>query len=205
MRAEYSTVVEISLSPLLRANGFMGMEKNKLLKKIEEESWTYIRTVVDIVHEPILILNKELSVLAANEPFYRTFQVEPKDTEHRLVYELGNGQWNIPALKKLLEDILPKNTFFKGFEVMHKFPVIGNKVMILNARRIYFDNEKTGGIFPPIVLLAIEDVTEMMNVAEALATHTKRLEASISERTKKLETNITKLEKEIKKIKKSGK
>src|SRR5580698_6305371 len=86
-------------------------------ERLWEESWTYIRTVVDVVREPILILDKDLRVMAANESFYRMFQVESKDTEKRIIYELGNGQWNIPALRKLLEDILPKNTFFKGFEV----------------------------------------------------------------------------------------
>ena len=68
---------------------------------------------MDIVREPVLILDKNLQVLAANDPFYRTFQVEAKDTEKKIVYELGNGQWDIPDLRKLLEDILPKNTFFK--------------------------------------------------------------------------------------------
>ena len=81
------------------------------VKRVWEESWTYIKTVVDIVREPVLILDKDLRVMAANESFYRTFQVELKDTEKQIVYKLGNGQWDIPALKKLLEDILPKNTF----------------------------------------------------------------------------------------------
>src|SRR5689334_10999042 len=112
-----------------------------LVARVWGESWTYIKTVVDVVREPILILDKELHVMAANEAFYRTFQVELKDTEHKIVYELGNGQWNIPALKKLLEDILPKNTFFKGFEVIHEFPFIGRKVMILNARQIHFKED----------------------------------------------------------------
>ncbi len=96
-----------------------------------EDSWTYIKTVVDIVREPILFLDKNLCVMAANEPFYQMFQVEPRDTEGEVVYELGNGQWDIPTLRKLLEDILPQHTFFKGFEVAHKFPTIGRKVMIL--------------------------------------------------------------------------
>src|SRR3989338_924244 len=131
-----------------------------------EKSWTYIKTVVDVVREPILILDKDLRVMAANDSFYRTFQVELKDTEKRIVYELGNGQWNIPALRKLLEDILPKNSFFKGFEVDHEFPFIGRKVMILNARQIHFKEDAVSEQFPPIILLAIEDVTEMMVVAE---------------------------------------
>src|SRR3989344_6276397 len=78
-----------------------------------EESWTYIKTVVDVMREPILILDKNFRVMAANEPFYRTFQVEQKDTEGVVVYRLGNGQWNIHALRKLLAEILPQNTFFK--------------------------------------------------------------------------------------------
>ena len=109
--------------------------------RLWEVSWTYIKTVVDIVREPVLILDKDLRIMSANESFYRTFQVESKDTEGQVVYKLGNGQWNIPALRKLLEDILPKNTFFKGFEVTHEFPFIGRKVMILNARQIHLKED----------------------------------------------------------------
>lgn len=162
-----------------------------------EQSWTYIKTVVDVAHEPILILDESLMVLAANDAFYRTFQVEPKETEQKNIYKLGNGQWDIPVLRKLLDDILPKNTFFKGFEVTHVFPVIGRKVMILNARQIYFKENVTSKLFPPIILLAMEDVTEIMAIAETLAAHTKNLEGRLSERTKKLEDKIIKLEKKI--------
>lgn len=162
-----------------------------------EESWTYIKTVVDVVHEPVLILDKNLCVLAANNPFYKMFQVEPKDTENKIVYELGNGQWNILKLKKLIENILPKNSFFKGFEVTHKFPSIGQKTMILNARQIYIKKEKTTDILPAIILLAIEDVTDMMNVAKRLAEHTNKFESELMGRTQKLEIHIVELEKEI--------
>ena len=95
------------------------------------------------------------------------------------MYELGNGQWDIPSLRKLLEDILPKNTFFKGFEVAHDFPAIGPKIMILNARQIHSDK------FPPIIMLAMEDVTEMMAVAEALALRTNQFEAKLTEQAQK--------------------
>jgi len=166
-----------------------------------EESWTYIKTVVDVIHEPVLILDKNLFVLAANEPFYKMFQVEPKDTEKKIVYELGNGQWNIVKLRKLLEDILPKNSFFKGFEVTHKFPFIGEKTMILNARQIHIKRKSTTEITPAIILLAIEDVTDMMNVAKMLADHTNKFEADVYGRTKKLEINIVELKKEIQTLK----
>ena len=172
------------------------------IEKLWEKSWTYIKTVVDVVREPVLILDKDLRVMAANESFYRTFQVEHKDTEKKVVYELGNGQWDIPALRKLLEDILPKNTFFKGFEVDHAFPFIGRKVMILNAREIHFKEDSSSKEFPPIILLAIEDITDMMVVAETLATHAKQTEARLTERTLKLEMQIKGLEKEIKGLKK---
>lgn len=162
-----------------------------------EKSWTYIKTVVDIVREPVVILNKDLHVMTANESFYRTFQVEPRDTEDKSIYELGNGQWNIPALKKLLEDILPKNTFFKGFEVAHDFPFIGRKVMILNARQMHFHELNSPAILPPIILLAMEDVSEMMVVAETLAGHANHVEEKLAHRTQKLELQIKKLEKEV--------
>jgi len=176
--------------------------ENNFFGRLWEESWTYIKTVVDVVREPVLILDREFRVMAANASFYRTFQVEPKDTEKKIVYELGNGQWNIPALRKLLEDILPKNTFFNGFEVTYDFPSIGHKVMMLNARQIYH-KDTTSEIFPPIILLAMEDITEMMVVAEALTGHTKQLEKNFMERTQKLETHIGKLEKEINELKKN--
>lgn len=165
-------------------------------ERLWEESWIYIKTVVDVVREPVLILDKDLRVLAGNESFYRIFQAEQKETEGKIVYELGNGQWNIPSLRKLLEEILPKNTFFKGFEVAHDFPSIGRKVMILNARQIHVKREAASK-FPQIILLAMEDVTDMMIVAETLAGHTNRLEEKLAERTQKLETHIGKLEKEI--------
>ena len=167
-----------------------------------EKSLTYIKTVVDVVREPVLILDKDFTVMAANETFYETFNVTKKDTENKVVYKLGNGQWNIPSLRKLLEDILPKHTFFKGFQVAHDFPVIGRKVMILNARQIHIMDENAPGTFPPIILLAMEDVSEMMVVAESLANHANQIEANLTARTHKLELHIGKLTKEILNLKK---
>jgi nitrogen-specific signal transduction histidine kinase len=172
-------------------------------ERLWKESWMYIKAVVDVVREPVLILDKDLRVMAANESFYNTFQVELEDTEKKIVYDLGNGQWNIPSLKKLLEDILPKNTFFKGFEVTHDFPVIGPKVMILNARQIRAAAEGTTPLFPPIILLAMEDITEMMAVAETFANHTNQLESKLTDRTQKLESRMEALEKEIGTLKKA--
>lgn len=167
-----------------------------------EESWTYIRTVVDVLREPVLILDKHFKVLAANEAFYKLFQVEQKDTEGKIIYKLGNGQWDIPALRKLLEDILPKNTFFKSFEVEHEFPSIGHRTMILNARHIHSKDKTTSELFPPIIMIAIEDVSEIMTIANRLAQYTNQLEKILAIRTNKLEVKILGLEKKIGLLKK---
>lgn len=166
-----------------------------LADRLWEESWTYIKTVVDTVREPFLILNKDLCVMAANESFYRIFQVEPATTENKHVYELGNGQWDIPALRKLLEEILPSNTFFKGFEVIHEFPGIGRKVMMLNARRIFQEGNALG--VSPIILLAMEDVTEIMSIAERFAAQTEENEKEIFLKIQALEAKTEVLVKEV--------
>ncbi len=163
---------------------------------MRDECWSYLKTVVDTVREPILILDKDLSVVTANEPFYKLFQVNQKQTEGKLIYKLGNGQWNIPALKKLLETILPKNTFFKDFEVVHKFPFIGNKLMILNAQKIHTTND-TKALLPSMILIAIEDTTPMMAIAETLAAHMKELAIKNNSLTDVLQNRIRKLEKKL--------
>jgi two-component system CheB/CheR fusion protein len=81
-------------------------------------------------------LGADLRVKTANEAFYKTFKTAPDQTEGVLIYELGNGQWRIPKLRRLLEEILPRNSFFNDFEVIHEFPRIGRRTMLLNARRL---------------------------------------------------------------------
>jgi PAS domain S-box-containing protein len=112
--------------------------------------------VVDALREPVLVLSADLRVLRANAAFYRTFGVALPETEGRLVYELGDGQWDIPALRRLLEAVLPQRAAFDDYEVAHDFPSLGRKVMLLNARRVGGD----GDGHAPLVLLAMEDVTE---------------------------------------------
>lgn len=170
-----------------------------------EESWTYIKTVVDVLREPVIILDEHCNVLAANEAFYTLFQVEPTETEGKNIYTLGNGQWDIPALRKLLQDILPKKTFFKGFEVEHVFPSIGKRTMILNACHIYSRDKTTSELFPPIIMIAMEDVSEIMTIASRLAEYTNKLEKSLTSRTQKLEVKIDTLEKIIRTLTKTKK
>ncbi|HEY5220877.1 MAG TPA: hypothetical protein VIJ29_01875 [Candidatus Paceibacterota bacterium] len=160
------------------------------------DGWTYIKTIVDTATEPFLVLDKDLCVLAANRSYYKLFQVEIKDTEHKYVYEIGDGEWSAPALKTLLLEILPKDTFFAGFEVDHEFPGIGRKVMLLNGRRIYRQGE-TEDIFPPIILLAMVDITAMTIVATQLADYAATIENKVTARTEKLETEVDRLKKEV--------
>src|SRR5436309_15004507 len=103
-----------------------------LVKDIE----SYAQNIVDTVREPLLILDATLRVKSANRAFYQTFHVSPAETEGRLIYELGNGQWDIPALRTLLEDIVPTSSVFDDFDLEHTFPVIGRRVMRLNARKL---------------------------------------------------------------------
>ena len=100
-----------------------------------KESGEYAQSIVETVREPMLILTADLRVKSANQSFYQTFRVKPEETENLFLYDLGAGQWNIPSLRTLLEDILPGHHTFEEHEVEHDFPVIGHRVMLLNARR----------------------------------------------------------------------
>ncbi len=162
-------------------------------ESVWKASWTYIRTVVDTVREPFIILDKELRVLAANETFYRVFEVPVKDTEGKKLYDLGDGQWDIPLLKKLLKDIMVKDSFFRGFEVTHNFPRVGKKVMLLNARRIYQNESEVSPTKMPIILLAIEDITRYTEIAQKLASKTKEYETEMIERSEELAARIAEL------------
>src|SRR5471030_2953890 len=115
---------------------------------------TYAQDIVDTVREPLLMLDTTLRVRSANRAFYQTFHVSSEETENRLIYELGNGQWDIPDLRTLLEDVVPKSLVFNDFELEHTFPVIGRRVMLLNARKL------RAGSHAELLVLAMEDVTE---------------------------------------------
>jgi len=136
------------------------------LKQIErtvQEAREYAESIVDTVRESLIVLNADLNVVSANRSFYQTFKTKPEETKGQLIYDINNHQWNIPKLRELLEEILPRNTSFDNFEVEHDFPHIGKRTMILNARRIHGAENKT-----EMILLAIEDITERKR-AEALS------------------------------------
>ncbi|MDQ3099634.1 MAG: ATP-binding protein, partial [bacterium] len=115
----------------------------------------YADAIIRTVRGPLLVLNKDLRIISANEAFYNAFKVAPNDTENRLLYDLGNRQWNIPKLRILLEEILPEKNTIEDFVVEHDFKDIGQKTMLLNARTLRQGPDKTS-----LILLAIEDITE---------------------------------------------
>jgi two-component sensor histidine kinase len=112
------------------------------------------QSIVDTVREPVIVLDKGLRVIAASRSFYSAFRVSPEETQGRLLYTLGDGQWNIPKLRLLLDKIIPEHGVMDDYEVEHEFPDLGNRTMCLNARQVFY---KEGA--ETTILLGIEDVT----------------------------------------------
>jgi two-component system CheB/CheR fusion protein len=131
--------------------------RNGQLKAASE----YAEAIVETVREPLVVLSEDLQVVRANTAFYQNFQVVPQETEGHVLDDLGNGQWNIPRLHTLFEQLLTTNQSFHDFEVEQTFPIIGRKMMVLNARRLLREHEQSG---KPLLLLAIEDITERKEV-----------------------------------------
>jgi two-component system CheB/CheR fusion protein len=123
----------------------------------EEEIRTAYRLaqgMADTVREPLLVLDAELRVVSANRQFYRTFRVTPEATLDKYIYDLGSGQWDIPELRRLLEEIIPENTMIDDYLVEHEFDEIGQRRMRLNARQLTSVSGQ-----PELILLAIQDTT----------------------------------------------
>ena len=111
--------------------------------------------IVSSIREPLLVLDEKLRIISANQSFYHVFCVSPHETEKKLIYEIFNGQWGIPKLRELLENVLSESTDFDDFEIDIEFPGLGHRTMVLNGRPLHNDGKKT-----PRILLAIVDVTE---------------------------------------------
>ena len=122
----------------------------------------FAEAVVGVVREPLIVLDAALRVRTANRAFYQVFQLEAQDIEGRLIYEIGGGQWDIPKLRQLLEDILPKHSSMMDFQLEQNYMGIGTKTMLLHAREIrHGDRER-------LILLAIDDITELRQFADDL-------------------------------------
>lgn len=164
--------------------------KNKKTKasesiKSKQLALHYMTTLVAVARESFLILDSDLRVIKANPTFYQDFRVSPKETEKELLYKLGNGQWNIPKLKGLLEKILPKKKVVKNYEVKYTFPKIGEKTILLNARQV--DSVR-------LIILAMEDISARKELEKKLAEHAAELELKVVQRTTELADRIKELE-----------
>ena len=138
----------------------------------------YAESIVATIREPLIILDKNLLVKTANKSYYDKFKITEEETEGKLFYEIGNGQWNIPALRSVLEKILYDEIKINGFEIRQHFNSMGERIMLLNASRIFRkDNTEQ------LVLLAIEDVTETKKLETDLKEFTEGLEKKVQERT----------------------
>lgn len=136
-------------------------------RKTERElaqSLVYADDIIATLREPFVVLDSDLRVKTANRSFYDAFQVSKEETENRLVYDLGNGQWDIPGLRTLLDEVLSRNQMVHDYEVRHTFPTLGLKTMLLNARPFPPDSK-----YPELILLAVEDVSALRARADELA------------------------------------
>jgi two-component system, chemotaxis family, CheB/CheR fusion protein len=135
---------------------FIDINLQKELHRKLNAALEYSNSILDTMREPMVVLDSDLRIHSVNQAFYRIFQASPEQTKGRMIYDLGNGQWNIPELRRLLGEILPKNSHFEDFRVEHDFPGIGKRRILLNARRLQSEDQGTQKI-----LLAMGIVTDL--------------------------------------------
>ncbi|HXZ79609.1 MAG TPA: chemotaxis protein CheB [Terriglobales bacterium] len=140
------------------------------LKRTLDQTRSLAQNLIENARESVLLMDASLRVTVANPSFYHTFQVSPEETEGRLIYELGNGQWNIPKLRELLVNMLQSEEQVQDFEVSHEFPTLGYRVMLLNARSIEPQPQRDR------ILLSIQDITEQRRQLDDLKRQAALLE-----------------------------
>lgn len=150
--------LETSKEELESTNEELATVNEELQNRNEQlaQASDYAQALISTIQVPLLVLDRDLRVKTANRSFYLLFQVDEEEIIGSLIYDLGNGQWNIPALRKLLHEILPQSNTFDNYEIEHTFPTIGRRIMLLNARRFYRDGDN--------ILLAIEDITDRKDI-----------------------------------------
>jgi chemotaxis protein methyltransferase CheR len=140
------------------------------------EAQTLAQAIVNTIHEPFLVLDDRFQVLAASRSFYEIFRVDPEATVGCMLFDLGDRQWDIPALRLLLETILPEKAEMDGFEVDHDFPGVGRRIMLLNARKVLYETNPT-----MTILLAFTDVTDRRAIEQEKADLLARSEALLQQ------------------------
>ena len=140
---------------------FLNITKSKEAEQAVQATRSVAASIVETMREPLLVLDDQLRVVLANQSFYRTFQVTPREVEQQLLYHLCAGAWNRPDLRHLLEEILPKNRSFQNFLLEQTFPRIGRRAVMLNGRRL-----EQALVLPGRILLAMEEVKAEGKAAE---------------------------------------
>ena len=140
---------------------FIDIDPLKRGLQAAEQARDYAEALIETVREPLIVLDADLRVRRATAAFYQTFHVKREETEGRFLYDLGNGQWNVPRLRELLGDALFRSASFQDLEIEHDFPYIGRRTMRVNGRRIPLGERE-----PRLVLMAIEDITQRKETAE---------------------------------------
>ncbi|HEV8072172.1 MAG TPA: PAS domain S-box protein [Planctomycetaceae bacterium] len=144
---------------------FRDISERRRQEQHVQDALIYADNIIATLREPFVVLDKSLRVQTANQAFYQTFHAKNEKTEGHFIYDLGNGQWNIPRLRSLLEGVLSNSHPIHGYEVEHDFPAIGKKIMLLNARRFESVDSQ-----PDLILLAIEDITDRKRAEVAVQT-----------------------------------
>jgi chemotaxis protein methyltransferase CheR len=140
---------------------------------------------VDTVREPFLVLDQDLRIIAASRSFYTNFQIEQEETQGQMLYDLDDGEWNIAALRLLLDRIVPASEVMEDFEVEQEFPRIGRRTMLLNARKVF---DKTRGA--PMILLAFEDITERRTAERALKSLLEQKDMLLAEMSHRIANSL---------------
>ena len=134
------------------------------------------QAIVDTIRDPLLVLDQDLRVVTANRAFYQAFRMKRQDVHGRPVYGLGDGQWDIPELRLLLEGVAPQHAVMEAYEVERDFPMIGRRSMLLNARELCFQKNSR-----KLILLAIEDVTDRRAAEREIANLLQQQETLLQE------------------------
>jgi len=149
---------------------FVDISEVKEAQAEVKNAQAFAESIVDTVIDPLLVLDNNLKIISANPSFYDTFQASEEETKDQYVYNLGNGQWDQPDLRRLLEEVTQKNSIISDYKIEHKFPTIGHRIMTLNAVAI-----PQLGSTPALILLTIRDITEKEERRKQLQRTAERL------------------------------
>ncbi len=164
---------------------FRDQIKEREAQKEIEKARQFAESIIETIHEPLIVLDDRLRVISANRAFYEAFAETPEHTEGQLIFNLGNKQWDIPELRDLLKKILPQNTSLRNFEINFKFADLGERIVLLNAHRIYQQKEKT-----EMILLAVKDITEQKMREKEISRSLKEKSVLLSEIHHRVKNNL---------------